>query len=231
MIPYYVIVVAGGKGTRFGAAVPKLLVPLAGEPIIAHTLRAVAKSNARGVILVANSDYLGRFRAIAQQTCGEKLIGVVPGGATRKDSVRAGMNALAEVCSSDDVVLVHDGARPFASPSLFARCSEMAYKHGAAVVAVPVVDTLKVIENGVVVETPPREKYWRAQTPQGFRFEILREALEAAPSTVTDDASAVEKLGVTVHVVEGDFFNLKITTPQDLKFAECILKNFPVEVR
>ncbi len=220
---FFVIVVAGGKGERFGGKTTKLLTPLAGKPVIWHTLRAAATSQAKGIILVANREYLAEFEKIAEESAREKLIAVAPGGTTRTDSVRKGIRALEEHCEGDPIVLVHDGARPLAPPQLFDRCAEAVREWGAAIAAVPVVDTLKIVHNGTIVETPPREKFFAAQTPQGFKLSILKKALETE-KVFTDDAAAVENMGFEVKIVPGERFNIKITTPQDLALAEHILK-------
>ncbi len=226
MTSFYVIVVAGGKGERFGGKTTKLLVPLAGRPIIAYSLEAAAKSGAERIVLVANRDFFPRFEEIARDVCGDKLFAVVPGGRTRTDSVREGLRVLEGVCPPEGVVLIHDGARPFAPPKLFDDCAEVAANYGAAVVAIPATDTLKVVENQFVRQTPPREKFYLAQTPQGFVFKIIRDALADDSLDFTDDAAAVELSGHRVRIVPGARTNIKITTPEDLALAECIWQKF-----
>jgi 2-C-methyl-D-erythritol 4-phosphate cytidylyltransferase len=220
------LVLAAGRGERFGAAEPKAFLPLGGRPLVVHAIEALAACAAIErivpVLPAAEIDRLNscKWSAIAAR----KIVTPVAGGAERQDSMRAGMSALpAEV----ELVAIHDAARPLVRPADVARVVAAAARSGAALLAVPVRDTLKRVRNGRVVETPPRDGLWAAQTPQVFRAALLREALakaEADGFQGTDDAQLIERLGCTVEIVEGDPGNLKITWPADLAWAEAWLQ-------
>jgi len=219
------LVLAAGRGERFGGDVPKGFTPLAGRSLLAHSVLALAASPEIDRILpVVPPDDAERLAACRAELAGvEKLLEPVIGGAERQDSMRAGLAAVPE---GTTFVAVHDAARPLVRPSLVSRVVGVAREHGAALLAVPVPDTLKRAVDGVVVETPDRREYFRAQTPQVFRIDLLREGLakaEAAGLVVTDDAGLVEALGVPVHLVMGDPENLKITVASDLAAAEALL--------
>ncbi|HEY8154533.1 MAG TPA: 2-C-methyl-D-erythritol 4-phosphate cytidylyltransferase [Myxococcota bacterium] len=216
------VVLAAGRGERLGLKLPKAFVPLAGRPLLLHSLAALAGVPAieRVVPVIARAD-LARWEGLASELAAiPKLAPPAFGGAERQDSVRAGLAAL-----GPDVrwVAVHDAARPFVRASAVARVLAAARESGAAILAVPASDTIKRVRDGRVLETPPRPECWAAQTPQVFRVELLREALAKATAegrTATDDAQLVEWLGVAVAVVEGDPDNWKLTRPEDLAAAE-----------
>jgi 2-C-methyl-D-erythritol 4-phosphate cytidylyltransferase len=219
------LVLAAGRGERFGGDVPKGFTPLAGRSLLAHSVLALAASPEIDRILpVVPADDEARLEACRTELGGvEKLLEPVVGGAERQDSMRAG---LAAVPDDTTFVAVHDAARPLVRPGLVGAVVRAAREHGAALLAVPVADTLKRVVDGIVVETPDRREYVRAQTPQVFRIDLLREGLAKAETTgrvVTDDAGLVEALGAPVHVVEGDPENLKITVASDLAAAEALL--------
>jgi 2-C-methyl-D-erythritol 4-phosphate cytidylyltransferase len=220
------LVLAAGRGARLGRAVPKAFLPLAGKPLVVRALEAIAASPEIDQVtpVVAPAD-LPRFAALEPLLRAlPKLTDPVTGGAERQDSVGRGLASLA-----GDVgwVAVHDAARPLVEPAAVSRVVCAAREHGAALLAVPVRDTIKRVAAGVVVETPARDTCWAAQTPQVFRAELLREALakaEAEGTLATDDAQLVERLGVRVQVVRGDPSNLKITYAADLVAAEAWLR-------
>jgi len=220
------LVLAAGRGDRLRSGNPKAFVQLAGRPLLAHALEALASSSEidRVVPIVAERE-LGRFAALAAEWQGiPKLAPPVAGGRERQDSVRAGLAALPPEIT---FVAVHDAARPLVRGEDVSRVVAAARVHGAALLAVPASDTIKRVRAGRVVETPPRAECWVAQTPQAFRVEILREALAKAEHEGvlgTDDTQLVERLGVAVQVVEGDPANLKITRPEDLLLAEALLE-------
>ncbi len=220
---------AAGRGIRLGAGIPKAFVPLAGEPLVVRSVRALARSGALERILpVLPEAELVRWREL-EGGLGDVggLLSPVAGGCERQDSTRAGLAALP---ADTEVVAVHDAARCLVRPVDVARVVEVARSHGAALLAVPARDTIKRVEAGEVRETPARESLWVAQTPQVFRMDLLREALEKAEAegfVGTDDAQLVERLGVTVRVVEGDPGNVKITGPEDLRAAELRLAEAP----
>jgi 2-C-methyl-D-erythritol 4-phosphate cytidylyltransferase len=203
----WTIVVAGGSGSRFGGEIPKQYLRLGEGRVLDHSL-AAARTVSDGVVLVVGASYRDRPEPLADV--------VVVGGATRSASVRAGLDAVPGD-GRVEVVLVHDGARPLASPELFARVVA-AVRAGAdgAVPGVPVTDTVKVVDaDRVVVDTPARDRLIAVQTPQGFRAEVLR-AAHARGGDATDDAALVEAAGGRVVVVPGEPANRKVTTAHDL---------------
>ena len=221
------IVVAAGRGERMGGQTPKALIPLAGTPILLHTLRAFdATASIDSIGAVVAEDHCNRTRELLAATGPWRCpLTVVSGGAERQDSVAAGLAALPPAI---DLVAVHDGARPFVRPAQIADVIADAARHGAAVLAMPSRDTAKLVDShGIVTGTPPRESVWLAQTPQVFRAQLLREAHDRARREgviATDDAALLERLGHAVRVVRGDATNLKITTPDDLRWAEWYLQ-------
>ena len=221
-VDFYVLIVAAGAGLRFKSDKPKLLCNLLGKPIIEHTIGAAFRSSTKGIVLVAQSDYIGKFTQIAKSCAQNKLLRIVVGGKERTDSVRAGLAALAEFCKADEIALIQDGARPLTSPELFDKCATAAAQYGAAISALPVTDTIKYVENDVIKSTPSRKNLWAAQTPQAFRYNIIVKAL-SKDAHFTDDAAAVEALGYPVHIIMGETVNIKITTPEDITIAEAIM--------
>lgn len=220
-----VLVLAAGRGERLGAAVPKAFVPLAGKPLLLHTLAALAHvPELDWIVPVVAAD--DRPRLVALETALAalpKLRPAVTGGAERQDSMRAGLAALPRDVT---LVAVHDAARPFVRAADVRRVLDAAREVGAALLAVPVTDTIKQVRGGRVVATPERSECWAAQTPQAFRVGLLREALAKAVSDgvrATDDVQLVERLGLPVAVVAGDPGNLKITRAEDLAAAEARL--------
>jgi 2-C-methyl-D-erythritol 4-phosphate cytidylyltransferase/2-C-methyl-D-erythritol 2,4-cyclodiphosphate synthase len=214
-----VVVVAAGSSTRM-AGIDKLLAPLLGRPLLAWSLAAIRAANAtRDVVLVAAPERVAALKGAPWLASYGAL--VVPGGARRQDSVAAGVAA-----ATSEVVLVHDGARPMVGPSLVDRVAQASFEHGAAVPGWPVVETLKRVRGGRIVETVDRQDLVAAQTPQGGRRADLLAALARLASDgreVTDEGAMLESLGVAVTLVEGDPDNLKVTTPADLARAEAIL--------
>lgn len=218
----YAVVVAAGRGVRMGAAVNKVLLPLCGEPVIRHTVRAFCKADKiDGVVVVASADETEQMRAAL---CGlEKVCAIVPGGSTRQESVKNGLDALPKEAR---IALVHDGARPLISRELIARCIRQTEDCGSAVVCTPVTDTVKVEKDGCVVRTLDRSQLRAVQTPQCFFAGELKAAYEAAARdgvSVTDDASVMEHAGHSVHLLESSEVNFKLTTPEDLRRAEDII--------
>jgi len=213
------IIVAAGIGKRMKSEVPKQFLSLKGKPILAHTLSCFQKAVVVDqIILVVNPNWQEESRQIASFF--NKVVHIVAGGKRRQDSVWAGLQAVEE-----GIVLVHDGVRPFVTPALIERVVKATKKWGAVVPALPAKETVKWVEESVVKKTLPREFIYLVQTPQGFRYELLKEAYLRLgdKENVTDDASLVERLGIKVCVIAGEPFNLKITTPEDLKWAEMIL--------
>jgi 2-C-methyl-D-erythritol 4-phosphate cytidylyltransferase len=220
------LVLGAGKGERLGEAVPKAFVPLCGKPLLAHALAAMTASPAVDVVIpVIGKSECARFEALEPEWAGIRgLLPPVIGGAERQDSMTAGLAALPADVS---FVAVHDAARPLVGAEAISRVVEAARSSGAAILALPVRDTIKRVEDGVIVETPLRAECYVAQTPQVFRVEVLREAMEKAAAEAfvgTDDAEIVERIGVRVTVVPGDPNNLKITDHADLVAAERWLR-------
>lgn len=218
----YAVVVAAGRGVRMGAAVNKVLLPLCGEPVIRHAVRAFCEADEiDGVVVVASADETEQMRAAL---CGlEKVCAIVPGGSTRQESVKNGLDALPKEAR---IALVHDGARPLISRELIARCIRQTENRGSAVVCTPVTDTVKVEKDGCVVRTLDRSQLRAVQTPQCFFAGELKAAYEAAARdgvSVTDDASVMEHAGHSVHLLESSEVNFKLTTPEDLRRAEDII--------
>jgi len=221
------LILGAGRGERLGTDAPKAFVSIAGRPLLVHTLRALADCPelATLVPVVAAPD-LHRFEGCRAELADlPRLAEPVPGGAARQDSMRAGLRTLPGTVR---YVAVHDAARPFVSARDVARVVAAACETGAAILAVPVRDTLKRVREEAIVETLVRSECWAAQTPQVFRRDWLEQALEKAEAegvTATDDAQLVERLGVRVRVVEGDPGNLKITFPADLELARARLES------
>jgi 2-C-methyl-D-erythritol 4-phosphate cytidylyltransferase len=217
------ILAAAGRGARMGQ--PKQLLELAGKPVAAWSLETIASEPAVTQIVVAcEPDERSSFERLANRIGGGKVQRVVSGGARRQDSV---FTALRAVTPPTELIVVHDGARPFVSKEVIHSVIEQARAHGGAIAAVPVKDTIKqVSENGTVHKTIPRARLWAAQTPQAFTYELLFRAHESAEADGfmgTDDAELVERLGgATIAIVESSYENLKITTPEDLIIAERI---------
>lgn len=220
------VIVAAGRGRRMGHTVPKQFLPLCGKPVIAHTLsRFEDASRVDGIVVVTPPGGEDETASSIVRRYGfRKIASVVPGGSSRQESVRRGLDALGEDCR---VVLIHDAVRPMVDERMINQCIDAAEDVGAAAIAVRMTDTVKESdEAGMAVRTLERGRLWRVQTPQGFRLDLIREAHRRAEEdgfTATDDASLVERLGQPVKLVEGSLENIKITTPEDLLVAEAIL--------
>jgi 2-C-methyl-D-erythritol 4-phosphate cytidylyltransferase len=227
------IVPAAGGGTRFGGPVPKQYLPIHGVPLLARTLRALLASGVVDclVVLVAPGEE-ARCRAEVLIPHDLSAAQVLSGGEDRQASVCAGLRAVPE---ATDLILVHDGARPLITADLIRAAVGLAATEGAAVVAVPVTDTIKLADAGLtILETPPRGRLWAAQTPQVFRADWLRAAHTRALADGfrgTDDSVLVERLGYPVRLIRGTSENLKITTSADLARAEQVLRGRGVKGR
>lgn len=216
------VIVAAGSASRMGG-IDKVMAPLGGEPMIARTVRAFQDCDAVSeIVIVTRPDLILPITELCKGC--SKVTAVVAGGNSRQESVGNGLNAL-----SKDIKLaaIHDGARPLITWQLIDWVIRAANTYGAAAPAIPVKDTVKTVEGGIVVNTPDRSKLRAVQTPQVFDIDLLKGALLKAQqdgAEVTDDCSAVERLGMKVKIVEGDEKNLKVTTPMDLKIAEMLLE-------
>src|SRR5712664_1869061 len=223
------IVVADGKGTRLGGNQPKQFLELCGVPIIIHTLRQFERcEEINEIIVVVPAESTAAFSSLTEKFAVRKLVRVVPGGATRAQSVRRGLDAIANA----EIVAVHDGVRPFVSSDEIDSVVVAARATGAAILVAPVADTIKDIENGRVKRTLTRHNLRRALTPQCFSYDLLKRAydqldeVESAGVEVTDDSLLVERLGAEIVAVEGSSRNIKITEEEDLALAGTLLQGF-----
>jgi 2-C-methyl-D-erythritol 4-phosphate cytidylyltransferase len=216
------VIVAAGTASRMGG-IDKVMAPLRGEPLLLHSVREFQNCDAiREIVIVTREDLLMEVMSLCNRF--SKVRGVVVGGADRPASVQAGLNNLSDKVK---LVAVHDGARPLITWQVIDRTVRAAHSYGAAAPAIPVKDTVKVVKGGIVSSTPDRNTLQAVQTPQVFDLQLLKGALIKAQkdkTPITDDCSAVENMGMSVKIVEGDERNLKVTTPMDLKIAELLLE-------
>ena len=216
------VIVAAGSASRMGG-IDKVMAPLGGEPMIVRTVRTFQNCDAiREIVIVTRQDLLVPIMDLCHGF--DKVQTVIVGGNSRDESVRKGIGALSE---KTKLVAVQDGARPLVTWQVIDRAVRAANSYGAAAPAVPVKDTIKVVKGGVVLATPDRSALQAVQTPQVFDIDLLSGALAKAKedgTAITDDCSAVERLGMSVKIVEGDERNIKVTTPMDLKIAEMLLE-------
>ena len=216
------VIVAAGSASRMGG-IDKVLAPLCEKPLITHTVRAFQNCDAiREIVVVVREDQ----QAAVMGLCAgfDKVTAVVAGGKDRPESVEAGMKELSKKVK---LVAIQDGARPLISCAFIDRTVRAAHTYGAAAPAIPVKDTVKIVKGGMVIETPDRRTLQAVQTPQVFDYDLLRAALQKAREdqvTITDDCSAVEYMGMSVKIVEGDERNIKVTTPTDLKIAQLLME-------
>ena len=216
------VIVAAGNASRMGG-IDKVMAQLGGEPMILRTVRTFQQCNAiREIVVVTRQDLIVPIMDLCNSF--DKVKAVVVGGSSRDESVSLGLNVLSDKVK---LVAVQDGARPLITWQVIDRAVRAANTYGAAAPAVPVKDTIKVVQGGIVLSTPERKTLQAVQTPQVFDFDLLRGALKKAKddgAQITDDCSAVERLGMSVKIVEGDERNIKVTTPMDLKIAEMLLE-------
>jgi 2-C-methyl-D-erythritol 4-phosphate cytidylyltransferase len=220
------IIVAAGKGTRMGPNVDKLFLEVAGQPVVAHTLRRFdAAPGIDELVVVVRDGMQAAFEELARGLRLAKPWRLAVGGAERQDSV---WNGLAAVAPGTEWVAIQDAARPCTSPELIAETLQAARESGAAVAAQPVTDTIKESSDGKIVErTLDRSRLWAVQTPQAFRLEIIRRALAEVRRRgriVTDDTAACEAIGQPVRLVVSALPNPKVTRPEDLAFVEALLR-------
>jgi len=216
------VIVAAGNASRM-QGIDKVMAPIGDEPMIARTVRTFQSCDAiREIVIVTRPDLIADITKLC--SAWGKVKAVVAGGKTRDESVQSGIRALSKKVK---LIAVHDGARPFVSQQLIDRCVRAAHSYHAAAPGIPVKDTIKVATGGVVVATPDRSRLQAIQTPQVFDADLLRCALHNVKKnklSVTDDCSAVEHLGMSVKIVPGDEYNIKVTTPMDLKVAQLLLE-------
>ena len=219
------VIVAAGTASRMGG-IDKVMAPLGDEPMIVRTVRAFQNCDAvREIVIVTREDLIVPITGL----CGgfDKVRAVIAGGADRPASVRNGLSALS---SKVKLVAVQDGARPLITNAVIDRTIRAAHTYGAAAPGIPVKDTIKTVQGGVVRSTLDRSTLQAIQTPQVFDLHLLKGALEKAKQDkipITDDCSAVEHMGMSVKIVEGDERNIKVTTPMDLKIAALLLEEMP----
>ena len=216
------VIVAAGTASRMGG-IDKVMAQLGGVPLIVHSLRAFQECDAVSeIVVVTREDLIVKITNLCKDY--PKVTAVVAGGKTRQESVHNGLNTLSNKVK---LAAIHDGARPLITWQVIDRAIRAANSYGAAAPAVSVKDTIKVVTGGVVKETPDRATLQAVQTPQVFDFDMLRAAhkkLAQDGVEVTDDCAALERMGMSVKIVEGDERNLKVTTPMDLKIAELLLE-------
>ena len=221
---YQVIIPAAGSGKRMGAGFNKLFLEIKSRAVIAHTLDVfISDNHCKKIILVIKDVEKELFDQLLNQYSTNKEIVLIEGGEERQDSVYAGLCA----ANPEGIVLVHDGARPFIDHQTIEQLVIESKKNGAAIAAVPVKDTIKRVENMHVVETVERSSLWQIQTPQAFHFSVLMKAHKQAKEQKflgTDEASLVERIvGQSVNIVTAHYDNIKLTTPEDLFFANAII--------
>lgn len=220
------VIVAAGKGKRMGTEISKQFLPLRGKEILAHTVEKFEHAeNIRDIVLVTGQDSLQDVQDMAQEYGWQKIISVVAGGKERQDSVWNGLLAVSE---DTEIVLIHDGVRPFVTEDILNLSIETAVEMGGCVAGVPAKDTIKVCNSeNIAVDTPDRSTLWQVQTPQTFQKERIVKAYKQAKDAGfigTDDASLAEYGGYPVKVIMGSYRNIKITTQEDLLIGEAFLK-------
>jgi len=221
MNPFTVIVVAAGKGTRFGIDTPKILQDLEGKPVLIRTLESLQHSPiVKDIVLVTSMELLEKCQELVKSHEMTKVIHIIPGGKERQHSVWEGLKMVPE---STEFVAIQDGARPFISTGMLADCRNALADADGAIIGTKIYDTLKEVdEYRHILRTIPREALWAVQTPQCFRLSTIKMAYEMSYEhqwAVTDDASLLEKIGKKAVIVPGPAENIKITTPDDLKLA------------
>ncbi len=216
------IVVAAGKGSRMQSEIKKQFLPLLGMPVLSHTLEAVEKSDMiKEIILVVSEDDILTAKDIVAASDLEKVTKIVAGGKNRAESVAKG---LSEVADDAEIVMIHDGVRPCVSEVLIEECIRNAKKYGASALGVKPKNTIKKVnKDGFIEETVNREELVEIQTPQCFLADIIKKAYEDFDSAATDDCALVEALGVKIHITEGSYANLKLTTREDLLMLSALI--------
>jgi len=219
------VIVAAGNSKRMDDGIDKLAVELSGKPLLAWTIsRFESTEIIDEIIVVTREDEIEKVKELTLSEGFRKVSSIVKGGAFRQQSTQNGLNAIS---NDSTVVLVHDGARPLVRTSDIKRIAESAEENGAALLALPSNESVKEVQDGRVTKTLPRESIWLAQTPQGFRKELLQEALSVAEKegyVGTDEASLVERIGEEVAVVEGHSSNIKVTVSSDIGIVRSLLE-------
>lgn len=215
------IIAAAGSSTRMGG-VDKCFLDLDGQPVLAHTMGKFQKNPLiDAIVVVTRSESIPAVKALVQAIGAHKVTAVVSGGSSRQQSVLCGVQAVSEDTA---YICIHDGGRPLVSEELITRALAACAIHGAVTAAVPVKDTIKVVEGGLVTDTPPREKLYSIQTPQVFDRGLYLRACKQARAEYTDDCQLIEAMGERVYIVEGEYTNIKLTTPEDIGMAAALIK-------
>ncbi|MFW6283992.1 MAG: 2-C-methyl-D-erythritol 4-phosphate cytidylyltransferase [Desulfosalsimonas sp.] len=222
------VIVAAGRGVRMGGPVAKQFLALGNMPVLARTLQVFAAHPriAHICLVVPKADFAFCRKSVLPLVQTAKNISLTAGGPKRQDSVQCGLNSLNK---PEKIVVIHDGVRPFVTAELISGCIDMAAQTGACIAGIPAAETLKQVDAGnVIVQTVNRDGIWLAQTPQAFDFGLIQRAFAKAAADRfhgTDDACLVERMGVSVRIIEGSRTNIKITTPADLEMAARLLQN------
>ncbi|MCM1529032.1 MAG: 2-C-methyl-D-erythritol 4-phosphate cytidylyltransferase [Alistipes sp.] len=218
------VIACGGNSSRMGG-VNKILLPLGGSTVIGHTLLAFERcESVAEIVVVAREADIPAIKAEAEKSGITKLKECVTGGATRQESV---FNGVRRLSADTGLVAVHDGARPLIRSEFIEKAAKDASVFGGAAVGVPVKDTIKMVDDGLIIDTPPRNKLYITQTPQIFKRRLYFEGIDFALEhelDFTDDCQLVEAIGGKVYMTEGDYTNIKITTPEDIELAETLLR-------
>lgn len=217
----YALIVAGGSGTRMNSSIPKQFLPLGGRPILMHTIEKFSSyPEALEIILVLPSKEIQEWKNLCSKHDFNTPHKIVQGGATRFHSVKNGLDAI----DSLGTVAIHDGVRPFVSHSIIEKSFRSAEERGSGITAVQLKDSIRSVRDNSS-RAEDRKNFMLIQTPQTFQLSLIKKAfMDCASSEFTDDASVLESSGVPVHLVEGSYENIKVTTPEDLTFAEAILR-------
>lgn len=215
------IITAAGSGTRMGKDIPKLEIKLLEKPIIDYTIENISKLKIFDEIILVTSENL--MDEYSKRFANIKNLKVVLGGESREAST---FNGLKSLNKKSEIVLCHDGARPFVTEEIIINSIESAIKWGSGVAGVKVKDTIKIVENGIATSTPPRENLYQIQTPQTFKKELILKAYNQFYEKIsaTDDAEFLEAMGANVHIIKGSYKNIKITTPEDLIIGKSIME-------
>lgn len=218
----YALIVAGGSGTRMNSSIPKQFLPLGGRPILMHTIEKFSSyPEALEIILVLPTEEMQDWKILCSKHNFDVPLKIVQGGATRFQSVRNGLHAIATA----GTVAIHDGVRPFVSHSIIEKSFRSAEERGSGISSVQLKDSIRSVRDNNTSRSEDRKNFRLIQTPQTFQLPLIIKAFEAPESpSFTDDASVLEASGVPVHLVDGSYENIKITTPEDLTIAEAILK-------
>lgn len=221
------VVLCAGRGKRMNSGINKMYMEIGGKPLVLMTLESlisVPEIDELVVVISREDEALFNENVLERLEC-RKKISIAYGGDERQDSVYNGLQKVSDGC---EIVLIHDGARPFASRDIVKRTIECAKSQGACAAGVPAKDTIKIVDgDGIVLDTPNRKDLWCIQTPQTFKLKLIKSAYEKAVSegcAATDDSMIAEYAGEKVHIVMGDYENIKITTPEDIPFANAILE-------